>query len=82
MGTEILKMTELEKFSDKALTDNTVHHNYECRYEFIDPIKETFDKLHNNIVGIVSNQDNAIITAENDVLTAFENDYFYCQAVI
>ncbi|KAG5868253.1 hypothetical protein JTB14_000302 [Gonioctena quinquepunctata] len=60
-GTEILKMTELKKFAYKVLTDDIDHHNFKSRYKFIDLIKVTFDYLHNNIVGIVSNQDNGNI---------------------
>ncbi|XP_074038689.1 uncharacterized protein [Leptinotarsa decemlineata] len=80
-STEVIKITELKKVADAALTDSDLHDNFKCRFRHIDAIRDNFDKLHLAIVNLVSAQDNADFESHNSVVTEFENDFYHIQAV-
>lgn len=79
--TEVIKLIELKKVADKALLDNTYHDNFKCRYKNMDNIYTSFENLHTSIINIVSVQENADLDVQNEIVAAFENDFYHIQAI-
>lgn len=80
-SVELTKIKELKKSADQALEDPNFHPNFRCRAKHLEDIYKTFDKIHNNIILLVSAQDNGDIDPHVKIQTEFNDYYFHIEAL-
>ncbi|KAJ8952376.1 hypothetical protein NQ318_014467 [Aromia moschata] len=80
-SVEITKLNEIHKVAEQALDDQQYQNNFKCRYKYVEAIYDSFDKIHNNIILIVSALEASDVDAHNKILTEFENQYFQVQSI-
>lgn len=80
-ATELLKLSDLKTIADRALLEQDFHNVFHCRFKHMETFKIKFDGIHEQIIDILSEQEDGDVAPHNEIYLKFENDFYHIQAI-
>lgn len=80
-AVEKTKLSELAKVADEVVLNKIVHNTFKCRFRNTEYIRDSIDTIHNNVMSIVSGQDDVDISSYIDKMNKFDTSFYNIQGI-